>query len=81
MMKPQDVVFILLLVFLFAFFRKQPRIIALAGILCLVVSIPLFSFWVFFTAQRLVYYGMAFICLSTCIFLYFLIKNSYNKKQ
>lgn len=78
-MKPQDIVFVLLLVFLILFFRKHPRVIALAGMLCIIVSIPLFSFWIFFTAQRLVYYGVTFICISICIFLYFLIKSSYNK--
>jgi len=58
-MKPQDIAFISVLIILFLF--KKPRIFLIAGLLCFVFSIPLFATWVFFTAERLTWYGAGFI--------------------
>lgn len=65
-MKIQDVGFIVIFLVLFAFIRK-PKWFAAAGLICLGLSIPLFGFWIFFSAQRLVYYAAAFF--TAAIFL------------
>jgi len=61
-MKPQDILFLLVLLPLL--YKRDPMWFALAGIFCLVLSAPLFSQWIFFTAQRLVIYAFLFFLLS-----------------
>ncbi len=58
-MKIQDVGFILLFLILLAV--RKPRLFLVAGLVSWVLSIPLFATWVFFTAERLTWYGSAFI--------------------
>ena len=64
-MKIQDLGF--LFIFLVVGWTKNDRIATLAGLLCLFLAMPLFAFWVFFTAQRLVIYAAAFFLLSTIL--------------
>ncbi len=66
-MKPQDIIF--LAVFLFSIFKNNPKFPAISGLICLIASIPLFSFWIFFTAERLVMYAAAFFLLSTIFYI------------
>jgi hypothetical protein len=66
-MKPQDILFILILVALVAF--RRPKYLIIAGLACIIFSIPLFHFWVFFTAQRLVMYALGFF-LAAIILLW-----------
>lgn len=67
-MKPQDILFIL--VFLFLLWNRNPKYFVVAGLLFLLLSMPFFHFWVFFTAERLVLYS--FICLLVgVVFLFF----------
>ena len=61
-MKIQDLAF--LLVFLIILTIRNDRLATLAGLACLLLAIPLFNFWIFFTAQRLVMYAAAFFALS-----------------
>lgn len=61
-MKPQDLVFAIVLLFLVL--RRKPEWFVYAGLISLMISIPLFYFWVFFTAQRLTYYAAGFILIS-----------------
>jgi len=61
-MKIQDLGFLLILAGLF-YFRKI-RLISLTGIICLILAMPLFAFWVFFTAQRLVIYAAVLFAIS-----------------
>lgn len=61
-MKPQDIVFIIL--FIFLFFKKDHIWSIWAGLSCFLLSIPLFYFWIFFTAERLTWYGEGFIFLT-----------------
>lgn len=61
-MKPQDVVFFIALAFLL--YKKNPKLFALAGVISLIVSIPFFNLWVFFTAQRLTWYAAGFFLFS-----------------
>jgi len=61
-MKPQDIGF--LLVFIVLLFVKKPRVFLIAGLASWVFAIPLFAGWIFFTAERLTWYGAAFIFAS-----------------
>lgn len=61
-MKPQDIVFTL--VFLFLLYRFKPRVTVIIGLLFLVFSVPLFYFWIFFTAERLTWYAAGFFLLA-----------------
>ena len=67
-MKIQDLGFLGLLVLLIYF--KKPRLSAVAGLVCLIVSMPLFYFWIFFTAERLTWYAASFFLLSIIQTLY-----------
>lgn len=61
-MKPQDILFILVLVGLF--YKKNPKFFVIAGSACLLVSIPLFATWTFFTAERLTWYAAGFFLIA-----------------
>ena len=58
-MKPQDIGFLLVLV-AFLCIRK-PRLFLIAGLVSWVLAIPLFAKWVFFTGERLTWYGAGFV--------------------
>lgn len=66
-MKIQDIAFLVVLALLIV--KRNPKLATFCGLACLVFSIPLFSFWVFFTAERLVWYAAAFFLLA--IIFYF----------
>lgn len=72
-MKIQDIIFFLSLAFLL--YKHNPKWFAVAGIVCLILSIPLFYFWIFFTAQRLTWYAAAFFLAAIVINLLNLRKN------
>ncbi len=74
-MKIQDIAFILL--FLFVAWRKSDRVATVFGILCLLLAIPLFKFWIFFTAERLTWYAAAFFAYAI---IFQLIKLRKEKK-
>ena len=67
-MKPQDVVFIIFLAVLVL--ARRHNWFVYTGLILLFLSIPLFSFWIFFTAQRFVWYAAAFIFLDIIYKLY-----------
>ncbi len=64
-MKIQDIAFFI--IFLFLIFKRNPKWAAAFGLISLVLSIPLFSFWIFFTAERLTWYAAAFF-LTAIVF-------------
>ena len=64
-MKVQDIGFLSAFILILAI--RNPRVCALAGIACLVVAIPLFATWTFFTAERLTWYAGAFIALGAVL--------------
>lgn len=66
-MKIQDVVFLVVLLFLVL--KHNPKWAAIAGLISLVLSIPLFSFWIFFTAERLTWYAAAFFLLAIILYI------------
>jgi len=57
-MKPQDIVFFLVLGALLG--ARKPRLLVFAGLSSLILAIPLFATWTFFTAERLTWYAAAF---------------------
>lgn len=72
-MKIQDIVFFVVLALLMI--KRDPKIAVFCGIAFLVLSIPLFSFWIFFTAERLTWYGAAFFLLALVFNMIVLGKN------
>lgn len=62
MIKIQDLAFIL--VFLLVVWRRNIKLAVVIGLGCLVLAIPLFKFWIFFTAERLTWYAAAFFTLG-----------------
>lgn len=73
-MKIQDIVFIA--VFIFLAFRKDPRLSVYIGLISLLLSIPLFSFWIFFTAERLVWYAGAFFLVAIIFYFWRIERNN-----
>ena len=63
--KPQDLLFVI--IFTLLLLKKDAKWFVIAGIISLVISIPLFSQWIFFTAQRLVYYSLAFFLIAVLL--------------
>lgn len=57
-MKIQDVIFLVVLVGILL--TRKPKLLVIAGLSCLVLAIPLFAKWVFFTAERLTWYAATF---------------------
>lgn len=66
-MKVQDTFFFA--VFLLLLLKRNPRLYAFAGLLCLILAIPLFTSWIFFTAERLTWYAGAFLAASALLWL------------
>lgn len=66
-MKPQDILFFFILLFLI--YKKSQKLAVFSGLICIVIAIPLFSFWVFFTAERLTWYAAAFFLLAGVLIL------------
>lgn len=61
-MKPQDIIFFFLVLFLL--WKQNSTYAAGLGFICLVIAMPLFYFWIFFTAQRLTWYAFGFFILA-----------------
>ena len=58
-MKPQDIIFLISLISLL--WLNKPKYLVFAALGCLVLSMPLFAFWIFFTAERLTWYAGGFL--------------------
>jgi hypothetical protein len=78
-MKPQDIIFIIILIFLL--WKRKPEWFIFLGLFSFLCSIPLFAYWIFFTAQRFIYYGFSFFLLGIIFSLPILRKRGYNKKD
>lgn len=57
-MKIQDIGFIIAIAILLCI--RKPKLFVYAGFVSLVLAIPLFAKWVFFTAERLTWYSAGF---------------------
>lgn len=66
-MKIQDLIFVLVGVLLCL--TRNPRYFVSTGLLCLMLSIPLYYYWVFFTAERLTWYALAFFSFSIVLYI------------
>ena len=73
-MKIQDVAFLGILTILLMI--RKPKLFVYTGLLCLILAIPLFAGWVFFTAERLTWYAAAFFL----IFILISLKEPYKVK-
>jgi len=78
-MKPQDILYLVVLGFLI--YKRNPNLFVWAGIFCFVISIPLFAFWIFFTAEHLVWYGASFILIAVTVFIFGEFKNLSSLKR
>jgi hypothetical protein len=58
-MKIQDILF--LLFFAILLLKHKENSFVVSGLLCFILAMPFFYFWIFFTAERLVYYGVLLI--------------------
>lgn len=67
-MKIQDILFLFVLAFLI--YKRDSRLSLVFGLGALALSIPLFYLQIFFTAQHLVYYALAFILLAVLIMIF-----------
>jgi hypothetical protein len=67
-MKIQDVLFLVTLFFLI--FKRDSKLSLYFGLGSILVSIPLFYFQVFFTAEHLIWYSAAFISLSIILMIF-----------
>lgn len=65
MMKLQDILFGIL--FLLVLWRRKSRLAVFWGLGCLLLAMPLFQFWVFFTAKRLTWYAAAFFAYAVIL--------------
>ena len=64
-MKPQDILFFIVFAVLLAV--RKPRLLVVSGLVCLLMSVPLFATWTFFTAERLTWYAAA--CFAAFILI------------
>lgn len=66
-MKIQDILFLLILSALI--YKRSPKWAVLAGLGSLILAIPLFATWTFFTAERLTWYAASFFLLTVILSL------------
>lgn len=78
-MKPQDIAFIIMLIVLMAL--RKPKFLVVAGLTCLLIAMPLFAKWIFFTAERLTWYAAAFFLLAIVVNIWKLRDNEKNENR
>ncbi len=61
MLKVQDSAYIFILAALF--FLRKPSVFLYSGYACILLAIPLFAGWKFFTAERLTWYAASFFLM------------------
>ena len=67
-MKPQDIAFLLL--FIVISISRKEKWFVLAGLASFMFAMPLFAKWIFFTAERSVWYGAAFLFTALCLYAF-----------
>jgi hypothetical protein len=78
-MKPQDLIFFSILAILLLI--RKPKLLLYAGLACILFSIPLFAKWVFFTAERLIWYAYAFLLIFVLFTILALVKDGNGLKK
>ena len=58
---------VFVLFFLFVLWRRNERLSIIIGLFCLFLAIPLFQFWIFFTAELLTWYAASFFAYSIAL--------------
>jgi hypothetical protein len=76
-MKIQDLGFFLL--FCLVLWRRNQRLSIIIGLMSLFLAMPLFKFWIFFTAERLTWYAAAFFALAIFLAMFRLTKKNENR--
>ena len=66
-MKIQDILFIISMILLLV--ARKPRWFVFTGLISLLMAIPLFAKWIFFTAERLTWYAGAFFLVAILSFM------------
>lgn len=66
-MKPQDIAFVVTLAVLL--FLKKPIVFVYTGLICILLSIALYSRWVFFTGERLIWYAVFYFFVFSILML------------
>lgn len=64
-MKIQDILFIIILLLLL--WKRKPEWLVGVAIFSVIIAVPLFAKWIFFTAERLTYYGFGFLLCAVVI--------------
>jgi len=64
-MKIQDAIFVFL--FSIILWRRNLKLSVVLGVTCLLLAIPLFKLWIFFTAERLTWYAAAFFAFGVIL--------------
>jgi len=78
-MKIQDIVFFI--VFLILLMVRKDRWFLYTGLACFLLAIPLFVQWVFFTGERLMWYGSAFILVFLMVQMFFRPNHIQDSKE
>ena len=50
-------------------FKRNPFYLVWAGLICLLIAIPLFAKYIFFTAEHLTWYAAVFFLVAIVLFL------------
>ena len=66
-MKIQDIIFFV--IFGIVLWKRDARWAAVSGLIALIISVPLFATWTFFTAERFTWYAATFFLLSIIFYL------------
>jgi len=67
-MKPQDILFLVVLVILLIL--RRPKLAVGVGLTSIIISMPLFAKHIFFTAEHLTWYAASFFLLAIILFLF-----------
>ena len=78
-MKIQDIVF--LLIFAIVIFARKPKLAVGLGLACIIISIPLFAKYIFFTAEHLTWYAGGFFLLAIILFIINGLTSSKNENK
>ena len=78
-MKIQDLFFLALLIFLM--WKQNARLVVVIGSVMLLIAIPLFAFWVFFTAERLMWYSATLFLVAIFLQLIQIRKEDKNENR
>jgi hypothetical protein len=74
-LKIQDIIYLLFLIFVFI--NKKYNYLVSSGLVMLIIAIPLYYFWIFFTAQRLVMYA----AFNFLVYIMYILSKEMIRKE